>query len=204
VLRRAAAFVIFALALAAATVSLRAPTPTSTTIVVAARDLGAGHRLEAGDLQPAAIDARLSVPAVDSPGSLLGRRLATAVTAGEPLSPTRLVPRTLAEGLPPDTAAFPIRVADPRVLDLLSAGQHVRLHRASTGALLATHVLVLGIDPATDGGAPLSLGPGPERGIVVALPASAVDAALATPENDGLAPRMQVVPDAEQTPAPHP
>ena len=195
-LRRVVAVAAIVLAVALIAGHLRPDPPATRQITVAARDLPAGHLLTPSDLRTVQVPADLEAfeRAADE-ADLPGRVIATRVDRGEVLSNSRLIARTPGEGLPDGTAPFHVVVSDPRMLDLAGPGQRVRVHRARTGAMLAQDVLVLGVDPPEQaGGGLFPASAGMERGLVLALPPEVIDAALATPEPDGLVPRVHVVP----------
>lgn len=198
VLRRALAVLALIAAIGVAADLLRPHPPESRSALTAARDLPAGHRLTVGDLRAVTVPADL--PAADHLAlreELVDRVLATTVARGELLSRTRLVPRGTAEGLPAGTSPLHVVVSDPRMLDLVTPGQRVRVHRARTGGLVAHDVLVVGVDAPREESSLIGGESGGERGLVLALPVDVIDAALATPEPDGLVPRMHVVPTSD-------
>jgi len=59
---------------------------------------------------------------------LVGRRLAAGVTAGEVLTSARVVGRDLTRGLAPGLVAVTVRVAEPRLADLVHPGDRVDLY----------------------------------------------------------------------------
>jgi pilus assembly protein CpaB len=109
--RRAITAALLAAAVAAGLQAVRPPEPPWTAVMVAARDLPAGHRLAAADVAvgawyPAAVPAgTLQRPA--------GRVLASAIRRGEPLTDTRVLGDRLLAGLPVGTVAVSVRLADP-------------------------------------------------------------------------------------------
>lgn len=192
VARRVLAFLALAAALVLTQWSLRSPAPATTAVAVAGRDLAAGTVLGRGDLVLTRVPRTL-VPSALVLGleHVLGRRLATPLARGEPVTPTRLVPRTLADGLPPGTTAVHVLATDTHMLELVGPGQEVRLHRPSDGAVLVDRALVLGIDlPVAASTSPLGQ-PDP-RGLVVAVPTDTLSLLLLTPEGSG--PRVHVLP----------
>lgn len=194
-LRRLLAVAAIMAALVLTVQVVRPDAPAEREVHVAVRDLPAGHRLTTGDLRTLALPADLPTLTHAAAGQdLPGRMLATAIAGGELLTTTRLVPRAASEGLPDGTAPLHVVVSDPRMLDLVGPGQRVCVHRARTGGLLADDVLVLGIDPPNDTEQHFGSVGGAERGLVLALPITVIDEALASPEPDGLVPRVHVVP----------
>jgi pilus assembly protein CpaB len=127
-LRRIAAVV---LVLLAAALALRPTGPAAAPTVpmlVAARDLPPGVTLRAADVEVSRLPPPLRPPAaLTAPAQVMGRVLASATTAGEPLTRARLVgPENsrLSAG-DPSAAAVPFRLADPAVAGMLTPGARV-------------------------------------------------------------------------------
>lgn len=175
---------------------LRPPPPTSWAVVVAAGPLAAGGVLESSDLRVSRVlgPAR-PVASVDDPRRLVGRRLGTAVAAGEEVTATRLVPRSVADGLPRGTVAASLAVADPRSLELVSAGRRVTVYADTGGPPLARDVLVLGTDTPDPPVFPGSLPNGDTAapGLLVALTDAEVDRVFAGQRLEGGPPRVLAV-----------
>lgn len=126
-IRRAGALAL----LAAALVLAIAPQPGEQLlpVLVAARDLAAGSTLRPADVQIRHTPAELAPGgALDTPGGAVGRVLASAARAGEPLTDVRLVGAAGGE-LPgdPGVSAVPIRLSDPAVAELLRPGTRVNV-----------------------------------------------------------------------------
>jgi pilus assembly protein CpaB len=149
-LRRAVAAVLFVGALVLA---LRSPPPAdagvaTAPVVVAVTDLTAGTALTEADLKVSQlpVDAAPAGRAED-PATLLGRRLAAAVRAGEPVTDVRLVGPGLTSGLPDGQVAAPVRLADLAVTALVRAGDRVDVLAtapdASTAEVVTAGALVL-------------------------------------------------------------
>lgn len=130
--RRAAVGLLLA---AAAVLALRpapgdppaAPAALSTDVVVAAHDLAAGTTLAAADLRVVSMPSAV-VPAGASrrAAGLIGRTAAGAVRRGEPLTDARIVGPGLTAGLRPgESAAVPVRLADPDAAALIRPGDRV-------------------------------------------------------------------------------
>ena len=166
------------LAVAALVLALR-PEPVGTTagppvtvpVVVAGVDLPAGTVLADSQLTVARPPADAVPAGVDPrPGGLLGRVLAGAVRAGEPLTDARLVGPGLTAFLPPGQVAAPVRLADLAVAGLVRTGDRVdvlaappdaeRAEVVAAGALVlaapsseqadpAAGLLLLAVDAAT-------------------------------------------------------
>lgn len=130
-------------------------------VVSAATDLPAGTLLRAADLAVARLP---SAPggAVTDPAELVGRRLAGAVRAGEPVTDVRLVGSGLSSLLPPGTVAAPVRPADAAVGALPRAGDRVDVLATTDGdpaalVVAAGALVLLAAPPADDPAAGLLL-----------------------------------------------
>ncbi len=120
----AVAAVFLALRPAPITVLQRAP--ATVPVAVASSDLPAGTALSDTDVAV----ARLPAGAAPSGGTpdvrpLVGRVLAGAVRAGEPITDVRLVGPGLTALLPADLVAAPVRLADLAVAALVRSGDRV-------------------------------------------------------------------------------
>jgi Flp pilus assembly protein CpaB len=116
------------LALAGAVHGKPKPTasPGGRPVVVAARDLPAGHVLSPRDLRIARLPSPLCpVGARGDPARLVRQRLAGPVRAREVLTSTRLVSADLSAGLRAGLVAAPVALDDPHALDLVRAGDRV-------------------------------------------------------------------------------
>lgn len=135
-----------------------APAPPATaTVLVAARDLAGGAVVGADDLRTTAVPAGF-VPdgALEDVAGAVGRVVAGAVRAGEPLTDVRLLGAGL---LPPGAeVAVPVRVAEPATGALVRAGDVIDVLSASpeggeSATTVASSVRVLSVplpgdDPA--------------------------------------------------------
>ena len=118
------------LVLLAAALALR-PEPGTVTVLVAAHDLAPGHAIVDGDLTPRQLPADL-VPAgaLDDAAELIGRVLASAARAGEPITDVRMTgPQLVAlqaasDGIA-DAVTVPVRLSDPDMAALLTPGSEV-------------------------------------------------------------------------------
>jgi pilus assembly protein CpaB len=173
VLRRVGAATLVAVALWLVIESLSPSPPPAVTVVAAVRPVAAGAMLGAGDLAPVRVPAGGAQPgALTAVDEALGRRLAGPMLPGETLTRSRLVPSSVAEGLPSGTVAVHLIAADPAVLGLLRPGHLVTLVPSSGGRPLARGATVLSTDPAVEAdGLGLPAG-SPARGLVVSLPAA--------------------------------
>ncbi len=128
------------------------PAP-AVPVVTAAADLPAGTLLTAADL---AVSRLPSAPGgtVGDPDELVGRALAGAVRAGEPVTDVRLVGSGLTSLLPPGTVAAPVRTADAAVSALPRTGDHVDVLATTDGdpraRVVAARALVLRAAPPAD------------------------------------------------------
>lgn len=174
--RRVAAALLVGLA-AAAGVHAVAPEPDGVPLAVAARDLAAGERLEAGDVTTVLVPPGAVPDGAGTADGLVGARPASAVRRGEPLTDVRLRGAGAASALPAGQVAVPVRLV-AEAGPWLEVGQRLRLHAAPpAGALVgdartARGVPVLLVDlveaaAGDDGGL---LGPVPsDRAAVEAL-----------------------------------
>lgn len=140
----------------------------SVPVVVAAHALAAGRRLTPSDIEVAHWPARSRAGAdARRVGAVVGRRLITAIGAGEAISSTRLLGRDLSTGLAAGEVAVPVTVADTHAVDLLHPGDRVELYAiaraadvfdpsaAATGTatmVVGTDLRVLAVLPAGDAG----------------------------------------------------
>ncbi len=155
--RRAAAVL---LAAAALVLALRPPPPVASPpaavpVVVAARDLSAGTALSQRDVAVVRLPVEVVPRGVASGAEpLVGRILAGAVRAGEPLTDARLVGPGLTALLPAGQVAAPVRLADLAVAGLVRAGDRVdvmaALPDAETAEVVAAGALVLAAPSASD------------------------------------------------------
>lgn len=133
-----------------------APPPAPTRIVLtAARDLGGGTVLGAGDLvrTPLPPDA---VPsgAITEADDVVGRTTTGPVRAGEPITDLRVVSGSLLDGYP-GRVASPVRVADPGAVALLRIGDRVDViaadpHGDAEAAVVAADAPVVALPRAGD------------------------------------------------------
>jgi Flp pilus assembly protein CpaB len=141
-----------------------ARSPRSAAVVVAARELPAGHLLARRDVAVARWPPAIRpTGARADPGSVIGQRLAGPVRAREALTTTRLVGADLAAELPGGLVAASVSLADPHAIDLVRAGDHVDLLETAAppeiadpgriGAArvrsVATHVVALAVLPGS-------------------------------------------------------
>jgi hypothetical protein len=123
-------------------------------VLVAARSLGAGAVLRAGDVRVARwpAEAVRGRWAMGSARPAVGRLLAGPLAAGEPVTAGRLLGPSLLEGQTPGTVAVHVPLSDPAAAALARPGERVDL-LAAGGTALARHALVLAGDPVPSGAA---------------------------------------------------
>jgi Flp pilus assembly protein CpaB len=187
---RARRILATALALLAIAVAFRGdPGSERVAIVVAAHDLPSGRTLAPDDVRMAGLDAA-TVPggALQAPDLAVGRTLAAAARAGEPITDVRVLGARLAElaADSPDARIVPIRLADRGVAELLRAGDRVDVvttadaepaseiaaKTATVARTLATDAAVVLVSDSADAR-------DSERVVMVALPAAQATAVAA-------------------------
>ncbi|WP_239437137.1 RcpC/CpaB family pilus assembly protein [Arthrobacter alpinus] len=187
---------------AAASLAVQQLTPASpitTGVMVASRDLPAGHVLSANDLKSAKVSPQMvpdgairspaagvlaagAPPPVDSSTEWLGLQVSGPIRRGEVLTDASLLGTGLLAGAPAGSQAVPLRLSDPSTLTLLRQGQLVTVVLSSsqgmdgpvTNETLAENVPVLWApDQESTGGGLL---PAQESDGVVVVAASATQA----------------------------
>jgi Flp pilus assembly protein CpaB len=154
--------------------AVRPGSPATVAVTVAARDLGSGTVLTAGDLTVR------RYPADDVPGGsdppALGRTLAAPMREGEPVTDLRLISPSLLTG-EPGRVVMSVRIADGDTVGLLRPGDHVDLlaadPRAGRASYVAVDVPVLALPASDDQGAAADGTTG--RLVVVAVSTSDVE-----------------------------
>lgn len=153
--RRWLAAVLVATAVFAALRALAPPHPATVDVAVAARPLPAGTVLAADDLTTVAFPPDLAPDGLGD--DLVGRALASAVNAGEPVTDVRLVGPALSRARPGEQAV-PVRLPDAGMAALLRPGDTVDLLSTDPASgesrVVATDVTVLALptETAPDGG----------------------------------------------------
>jgi pilus assembly protein CpaB len=155
--RRLVALVLVLLAAVLALRPARRDADSTVPMLVAARDLPPGTTLRAGDVEVSRLPPSLRPPAaLTTPTQVTGRVLASATTAGEPLTRARLVgPENsrLSTG-DPSASAVPFRLADPAVAGLLAPGARVDVVTVAQSSadplVLATNATVLTVRRADE------------------------------------------------------
>jgi pilus assembly protein CpaB len=147
------------------------PIPRGVPVVVVAQDLMPGHVLTPGDLAVADWPTDLRpTGAVADPTALLGKALGAGMARGEPVTPARVRGPGLLTGARPGLVAAHVRLADPAMAAMASAGDIVDLI-SSSGVTVAARVVVLAVDAGASegGGWSATSGAGPPGGVVVAV-----------------------------------
>ncbi|MFC8303658.1 RcpC/CpaB family pilus assembly protein [Specibacter sp. NPDC057265] len=177
---------------AAAAIAVEQLTPASaptTAVLVASRDLPAGHPLTATDYRIQALDPAMVPDGLLDPHNPAPRdgRLSGPVRRGEVLTDAALLGSGLLTGAPAGSQAVPLRLSDPSTLPLLRQGQLVTvvlssaegLEAAATTVVLAEKVPVLWTPGDADAGEGLLPGASDTEPVVVvaASPEQAVQLA---------------------------
>lgn len=161
--RRLAAALLAAGALVlAVTPASQAPATTTpapqTEVLIASRDLGAGHPIGPDDLRPAdRMTAQLPDGALAPEADVLGRVVTGSVRRGEVITDRRLLGPGLSASLGSGVVASPVRLVDLEVAALLRPGDRVDILAAtqdtSTATVVAAGVVVLAVPLAGSDGA---------------------------------------------------
>jgi Flp pilus assembly protein CpaB len=172
--RRLIAALLTGIAVAAGVHAAAGPAPATVPVLVAARDLPAGARIGAADLETVRFAPGSAPEAVaDDP---VGEVLAAPLRSGEPVTDVRLVGPELTAGRP-DLVAVPVRLPDPGMVALLDVGDRIDLlatdPQAGGATAVATDVPVLAIPGADDQTSASGL---PGRLVVVGAEATEVNA----------------------------
>src|SRR4051812_34463426 len=165
------------------------PAPVGVPVLVAVRELPAGHRMSPSDLRVERWPEQIRpASALQEPGAAVEATLAAGLGAGEAVSPSRLRGSGLLSGLPAGMVAAHVPLTDPGAAALAHAGDHVDLISSLSGTVLGTDVIVLAVDQPEGAASSALVGGGdpPRPGIVVAL-SSATAARLATVTGSDLA-----------------
>jgi Flp pilus assembly protein CpaB len=172
--RRLIAALLTGIAVASGVHAAAGPAPATVPVLVAARDLPAGARIGAADLETVRFAPGSAPEAVaDDP---VGEVLAAPLRSGEPVTDVRLVGPELTAGRP-DLVAVPVRLPDPGMVALLDVGDRIDLlatdPQAGGATAVATDVPVLAIPGADDQTSASGL---PGRLVVVGAEATEVNA----------------------------
>jgi Flp pilus assembly protein CpaB len=156
--RRLLAAALTAVAVLGVLRALAPPEPDTIEVLVAARDLPSGTRLDDGDLVAHNYPQGLAPP--DAATTALGRVLAAPIGRGEVLTDARLVGPGLALAEPGQTI-LPVRLPDAGMATLLQPGDEIDLVATDPGtgasSIVAREVTVLatprGVPDGPAGGA---------------------------------------------------
>jgi Flp pilus assembly protein CpaB len=109
--------------------------PRTVSVLVAAKDLAAGTRLQPGDVRRKNVSpASLPDGALRATASAAGRTLDAPVRNGEVLTDVRLLGRTSLDSYGDGLVAAPVRIADAASVRLVTAGDIVDVLAAGPGA----------------------------------------------------------------------
>jgi pilus assembly protein CpaB len=126
--RRHTVALLLCLAAGIAVHQLTPPPAATVTALAAARDLPAGAAVGAADLEEVQIPPGMMTPGLLRQSSdVRDKQLATPLRKGQLLTDTQLVGPGLLSGVPPGSAAVPLRMADPSSIQLVSPGQLVNV-----------------------------------------------------------------------------
>jgi len=104
-------------------------TQSSVAVVVARHPMHAGQVMQRDDVKVVHWPRSIAPPsAARSITGLIGRRVASVIAVGEPMTPGHVVGTGLALGLPRRTWAMSVPAADPRIADFVVAGDRVDLY----------------------------------------------------------------------------
>jgi pilus assembly protein CpaB len=147
------------------------PAPVGVPVLVAVRDLPAGHRLGAADVRVDRWPPQIRpVSALREPSGALDATLSTSLGAGEALTASRLRGAGMLSGLPAGLVASHVPLADAGAAGLVQPGDHVDLISSPSGRVVGQDVVVLAVDaPGGDGAGGLVGGDTARPGLVVAL-----------------------------------
>ena len=124
-----------------------APLP-DVQVVVAAADVPGGTVLAADDLALQRLPQEARAPgSLTEVSAAVGRRLGSPIAAGEAVTASRIVPRSVTDGLGHGRVALHVLLADPGSADLLVPGDRVAVYPAGGGPELTDDAAVLSVDP---------------------------------------------------------
>jgi Flp pilus assembly protein CpaB len=157
-----------------------------TRVLVAARDLGGGAPLSAGDVRTVSMLARLAPNgALHGAKAAAGRVLIGPARAGAPITDVRLAGPAAdhaVSGLQ-DPVSVPVRLTDPEVagllrpgmrVDVIGARSHSQKPSSTGGSVLASNAAVVTVAQRSKGAGSGTRGGG--RLVLLALPAQAAHA----------------------------
>lgn len=156
--RRFAASVLLAVAAGLTVDAVAAGPPDGVPLLVAARDLPAGHEVTGSDvttvpLPPAALPDG-ALPSVD----VVGATLAGPLRRGEPVTDAALTGPGVLVGAPPGSLAVPVPLSGPAVSSLLRVGDTVAVLAGpsldgltGTGEVIVRSAVVVALPQDDDG-----------------------------------------------------
>jgi Flp pilus assembly protein CpaB len=124
--RRSLAALLAGTAVAAALQATAVEPPARALVLTASHDLPAGVVVRADDVRRTPFDPASVPSGTLARSAAVGRTTTGPVRAGEPLTDTRLVTRSLLDGYP-GRVAMPVRIGDPGAVRLLRVGDRVDL-----------------------------------------------------------------------------
>ncbi len=131
--RRLLAALLLCLAAAIAVQQLTPTKPPTTAVMVASRDLPAGHALSDGNLVASHVSPGMVPDGALRPGSpWAGRQVSGPLRRGEVVTDASLLGSGLLIGAAPGSQAVPLRLSDPSTLGLLRQGQLVTVVLSSS------------------------------------------------------------------------
>ncbi|MCU6479771.1 SAF domain-containing protein [Arthrobacter sp. A2-55] len=134
--RRLLAALLLCAAAALAVQQLTPGAPATTSVLVAARDLPAGHSLGPADLVAAAVSPSMVPDGVLHTGmAWLGRQMSGPARRGQVMTDASLLGTELLIGAPAGSQAVPLRLTDPSTVQLLRQGQLVNVVLSSSKGL---------------------------------------------------------------------
>lgn len=148
------------------------PAPAGVPVLVAVRDLPAGHRLGAADVRVDRWPPQIRpVSALREPSRALDATLSASLGAGEALTASRLRGAGMLAGLPTGLVASHVPLTDAGAAGMVQPGDHVDLISSPSGRVVGQDVVVLAVDAPGGGGAAGLVGGGDTArpGLVVAL-----------------------------------
>lgn len=131
--RRLLAALLLCLAAAIAVQQLTPTKPPTTAVMVASRDLPAGHALSDGNLVASHVSPGMVPDGALRPDSpWAGRQVSGPLRRGEVVTDASLLGSGLLIGAAPGSQAVPLRLSDPSTLGLLRQGQLVTVVLSSS------------------------------------------------------------------------
>lgn len=136
--RRIAAVLCLLLALATAATRSHAPPLATVPTIAASHSLTAGTVVSAADVMLTAWPARAAPDgAARTASSIIGRRLATNLARGMPITRADLLEPAIAAALADGLAATTVDLTDARQLTILHTGDHVDLYPSTDASQFA-------------------------------------------------------------------